>query len=63
MLVEGWTSWACTARCRRDGSGTIDAGTSQIQRNILAEKVLGLPREPRPDHTAVIAGPPLWHRR
>ncbi len=40
-------SWAVTFLNAR--AGTIYAGTSQIQRNILGEMVLGLPKEPKAD--------------
>ena len=40
------TSWAMTFLNAR--AGTIYAGSSQVQRNIVGEMVLGLPKEPRP---------------
>jgi alkylation response protein AidB-like acyl-CoA dehydrogenase len=40
-------SWVGTFLNAR--AGTIYAGTSQIQRNIIGEMVLGLPKEPRAD--------------
>ena len=39
-------SWSMTFLNAR--AGTIYAGSSQIQRNIIGEMVLGLPKEPRP---------------
>jgi alkylation response protein AidB-like acyl-CoA dehydrogenase len=39
-------SWVGTFLSAR--AGTIYAGSSQVQRNIIGEMVLGLPKEPRP---------------
>ena len=41
--TASWTGTFMGAR-----AGTIYAGTSQVQRNIIGEMVLGLPKEPKP---------------
>lgn len=45
--VDGVASGSFVEERLRSLSFTIAAGTSQIQRNIIAERVLGLPKEPR----------------
>ena len=43
----GWGTFAWTEHLLGAPGYRIAGGTDEIQRNILAERVLGLPREPR----------------
>ena len=45
------SSWSWVGTFLNARAGTIYAGSSQIQRNIIGEMVLGLPKEPRPADT------------
>lgn len=50
LTVQGerWGTWAWTEHVLGAPGYRIAGGTDEIQHNILAERVLGLPREPRP---------------
>ena len=43
------SSWSWIGTFLNARAGTIYAGSSQVQRNIMGEMVLGLPKEPGPD--------------
>ena len=43
----GWGTWAWTEHLLGAPGYRIAGGTDEIQHNIIAERVLGLPREPR----------------
>jgi alkylation response protein AidB-like acyl-CoA dehydrogenase len=47
--VGGRPEWPATYRYLRAKGNSIEGGTSEIMRNIISERVLGLPGEPRTD--------------
>jgi hypothetical protein len=54
LLGPGATAWDSSEEPRevrgmlRSRANTIEGGTTEVNKNILGERVLGLPREPDP---------------
>jgi len=46
---SNWFVGGATHRYLRAKGNSIEGGTSEILLNVIAERVLGLPREPRSD--------------
>ena len=46
---SNWLAGGATHRYLRTKGNSIEGGTSEILLNVIAERVLGLPREPRTD--------------
>ena len=51
--IDGMPGGEILKRALQSLSLTIAAGTSQIKRNIISERILGLPKEPRSATTVV----------
>ena len=48
LMSAGWESGDWMSDYINSFSWTIGGGTSEVMRNIIGERVLGLPREPEP---------------